>query len=79
MIIFQSQPDPMGTSDPEPHRYVERDRLGLDGLTTCPKCGISFTALQDSLETSPKGSDDLTQTLILIENCAVCKIRFRRR
>ena len=55
--------------------------LKLETQDTCPNpsCKVSWKAIADSLETSPFGSDDLAQALIIIMNCPVCQDRFQKQ
>ena len=77
MWRYQRYNEPMGTSVPELPTKNYIANLNLEVLDTCPTCSVSWSALQDSLETSPIGSDDLAQTIAIIENCDVCRVRFK--
>ncbi len=55
---------------------VEEGKL-LDHQDTCPKCSANWKVLQEDLETEPLGSYELDQTLIIIENCPVCQLKFK--
>lgn len=51
-----------------------------DGLlayvTECPKCGISWRAVDDSLREGP--GENRAIALTIIDNCDVCALKFRR-
>ena len=44
---------------------------------TCPKCGVNWTAIGEDIFYFQNG-EARWQALIIIDNCDVCKVRFRR-
>ena len=44
----------------------------------CPKCNVSWKALEEDLETEPLCSAGLDQALIIINNCGLCQVRFEK-
>ena len=56
-------------------REMTRDIKDLN-LKTCPKCGASWEALEDSLNSI---GEDHANAILIIYNCPICKARFIRR
>ena len=49
----------------------------IPNTDTCPKCSASWKALEDDLR-EPIGSYALDQALIIIMNCDVCQLKFKK-
>lgn len=49
------------------------DSLKLQDI--CPKCGVNYRELEESLKESPQG-ENFRIAITIIENCPVCKMRF---
>ena len=50
----------------------------ISNTDTCPSCSHSWKSAKEDLETAPVGSYALDQTLIIIMNCDVCQLKFKR-
>ena len=49
----------------------------IEGQDTCPRCGVSWLAVEDCLY-SERGSDDYHIGQLIIRNCSLCKMRFEK-
>lgn len=51
--------------------------LSLRQQTLCPKCGVSWTELEDSLYEGIV-SENYQIARIVLDNCKVCQMRFQK-